>query len=446
MHAQEKIAVIGAGLSGLTAAYRLQQKGCDVEVYEARNRVGGRVFTVNVGGHLAELGGQNILDGGDAPHMVALMQELGLEEVTKQVSQELYFDFEGNFFSFRKLLLEYNFTPESLNEKLQPILQTAQNMRDVVAGLFEEESVLFRACCTILAGYEGGAVDKLSVCSTETLKHLLLGGLSSTHPYSESGIEHMMIKGGNALLAESLADKLTVHLNSPLQALRRDSDGTYRLLFADGKETSADIVILTIPSPTFSTISFDASVIPPERREQIETLLFGNTEKIVIERPMANTQKGGVFANDRMVTFDNRDHHLINLYYLGDHDSFTAETIGNVFSRELPFLEKAYGYTDLTQPVVASEIPFSSYDCPVGHSWVNDPYARGSYSYIPADQEESFLSTIDIGDETVKALFAPIGNTLFFAGEHTSTSIEIMGTMEAAVETGDKAARMVLNP
>ena len=61
-----KIVVIGAGLSGLTTAYRLHEKGLDVELYEARHRVGGRVFTVNVMGHVAELGGQNILDGGDS--------------------------------------------------------------------------------------------------------------------------------------------------------------------------------------------------------------------------------------------------------------------------------------------------------------------------------------------------------------------------------------------
>lgn len=51
-----KIVVVGGGLAGLTAGYRLHQKGMDVEVYEARNRVGGRIFSVNISGNTAELG------------------------------------------------------------------------------------------------------------------------------------------------------------------------------------------------------------------------------------------------------------------------------------------------------------------------------------------------------------------------------------------------------
>lgn len=51
-----KVVVIGAGLAGLTSSYRLNQHGVDVHVYEARNRVGGRVFTVKLEDQIAELG------------------------------------------------------------------------------------------------------------------------------------------------------------------------------------------------------------------------------------------------------------------------------------------------------------------------------------------------------------------------------------------------------
>jgi len=82
-----KIAVVGAGYSGLTAAYELNKRGFPVEVYEARNRVGGRVFTANVKGHLAELGGQNLLDGGNSQHILSLIDELGLELETIMVPE-----------------------------------------------------------------------------------------------------------------------------------------------------------------------------------------------------------------------------------------------------------------------------------------------------------------------------------------------------------------------
>ena len=74
-----KVVVVGAGLAGLTTAYRLQQNGADVEVYEARNRVGGRVLSVNINGAIGELGGQSITDGGEAKTMRRLIDEFGLE-------------------------------------------------------------------------------------------------------------------------------------------------------------------------------------------------------------------------------------------------------------------------------------------------------------------------------------------------------------------------------
>ncbi len=43
---KQKIVIIGAGLAGLTTAYRLFEKGYDIEIYEARPRVGGRIHSV----------------------------------------------------------------------------------------------------------------------------------------------------------------------------------------------------------------------------------------------------------------------------------------------------------------------------------------------------------------------------------------------------------------
>src|SRR5579871_2056456 len=84
MYASE-ISIIGAGLSGLTSAYRLQQGGHQVTVYEALDRPGGRVLTYYSGNSYEELGGKFLNDGGDAVHIRNLIQELGLEVDSREV-------------------------------------------------------------------------------------------------------------------------------------------------------------------------------------------------------------------------------------------------------------------------------------------------------------------------------------------------------------------------
>ena len=68
--------VVGAGLSGLVCARRLVEGGARIAVLEARNRVGGRLFTGRVGGAAVDLGGQWITPG--QPRVAALAAELGV--------------------------------------------------------------------------------------------------------------------------------------------------------------------------------------------------------------------------------------------------------------------------------------------------------------------------------------------------------------------------------
>ena len=71
------VAIVGGGIAGLTAAYRLKQRGMRVVVYEATERVGGAIRTERREGYLAELGPNSLAD--PPPPLRALLGELGLE-------------------------------------------------------------------------------------------------------------------------------------------------------------------------------------------------------------------------------------------------------------------------------------------------------------------------------------------------------------------------------
>lgn len=74
----KKVAIIGAGITGLTAAFELKQKGIDCTVFEASDRVGGCIKTIHEDGFLVECGPNSMLN--THPDIGKLIQQLGLED------------------------------------------------------------------------------------------------------------------------------------------------------------------------------------------------------------------------------------------------------------------------------------------------------------------------------------------------------------------------------
>ena len=75
--AETEVVVVGAGIAGLSAAHALADRGTEVLVLEARDRVGGRTWNTEIGGEANELGGQWVAPYQSAMH--ELLPELGIE-------------------------------------------------------------------------------------------------------------------------------------------------------------------------------------------------------------------------------------------------------------------------------------------------------------------------------------------------------------------------------
>ena len=80
------VAVVGAGIAGLTAAYRLKRRGYRVVVYEASERAGGVIRTERREGYLAELGPNSMAAGG--PAVTELLTQLGLDSSRVEAQRE----------------------------------------------------------------------------------------------------------------------------------------------------------------------------------------------------------------------------------------------------------------------------------------------------------------------------------------------------------------------
>ncbi len=302
-----KILIIGGGLAGLTAAYRLQEEGQDVEVYEARNRVGGRVLTAMVEGYPAELGAQNINDGGKAEHLKKLIGELGLELNEWELSLRSEFSKQINI---ADVLKEKGIGQEQLWDYLREFAEHSKNMREVLLHFFDEKDPLFKFFSLRLNGYEGGAVEDLSPHYYSTLYFMLLGGLSSA--YETDIVKISSVKGGNNQLTEKLAEKLKVHLNHPLAAVARTETGGFALTFRDGKKVKGEVLILSCPCSVYEDIEFAPDVIPQDRLSQIRNIQYGTTGKILAYLP---TQKRRRFANERMIAYYDGSKTILSYYY-----------------------------------------------------------------------------------------------------------------------------------
>ena len=101
-------------------------------------------------------------------------------------------------------------------------------------------------------------------------------------------------------------------------------------------------------------------------------------------------------------------------------------------------------HIDPNRVISAKDENYTHYASPVMHIWQDDPYAKGSYSAYSITIAEDIDQKTIFADEEFKTLFRPTSDGLFFAGEHT-TILDYIGTMEGAVESGERVARAVNN-
>lgn len=444
------IAVIGAGLSGLAMAYRLQQKGYPVVVYEARSRVGGRVHTVYVktleGTYsLAELGGQNITDGGEAPHFLNLAAELGLEieEDRRYVVRASYMD--EKIHTLVELLKAHCALEDLSKERIGTLAQEAHSIADILERLFVRNPLLKRTFDYYMGAYEGLHPKDLAVFHNQgTLEQFIDKGAMA--PQEKEGIEEPFllkyIKGGNSNFPLALAEKLAgkVFLDKVLLEARLSDQGIV-LYFSDHTSVVCDKLIVSIPCTVFKDICWDPLLIPQEKLEAFKKVQYGANGKIMVpSRPKTSD----ILINaDHVGVFHNNDNKLLTLYT----DSVWGKKLNIDLKKYYPFmlemLELAYG-TFQHIPLFPQEISdslYERYDNPIVKSWGEDPYAQGSYTAVGTLLGADFLESSPFKHSMVKTLFAPLEDRVFFIGEHTSL-IEEIGTMEAAIESAERASKL----
>jgi monoamine oxidase len=450
-----RIVVVGAGLAGLTCAYRLRQAGYVSQVFEASGRVGGRCWTIRdafAEGQIAEHGGELIDQGHNAIRNLA--QELGLEldnllraevngtemraylggtpytlaEITddiRQVWQTIHKDVSAAGYP----TLFDSYTQRGLELDRLSIVDWID--RSIPDGMRSRLGRLLDVAYTIEYGADSSEQSALNLL-------YLLGftGQGQFRVFGKSN-EKYHVRGGNdripARLAEVLAGQITT--GAELVAVRRTSSGAYTLTFDVGRGTStvtADALVLALPFSILRTsVDLTRAGFSARKMLAIRELGMGTNSKLHLQfrtRHWNHLDSNGEtyadtgYQNTWEVTRAQAGASGILVDYTGGRigSSFGSGTASGHAAQFLRQLEPVL-------PGIAAEWNGRA----TVDSWPGYEWTRGSYSYWKVGQYTAFAG-VEGRQE---------GNA-HFCGEHTS--IDFQGYLNGAVDTGERVAGEVI--
>jgi monoamine oxidase len=452
---REEVVVIGAGLAGLTCAYRLREAGVDAAVFEARpDRVGGRCFTARdfEDGQVAEYGGEFI----DTNHrrLRALVDELGLELEDRfagsdQPALRERYLFEGRPVSARALSAgEPAFMRRlaAVGRRTNYLGTTPHPGAAAAAAAFDRRtalewleasvpggpgSLLGRSLRAYLSSEFGLDPDELAATSS---LYLLEGNAAD----EDGSDERFHVAGGNDQVTDALAARLApgaIDLDAPLEALSQRDDG-YGVEIGGRGEVVADQVVLALPFTTLREADVGDAGFSELKLEAIRELGMGTNSKVLMQferRPEAYGRWSGdlttdhpfQYAWDTSLTQPGRAG-LITAYS-GGRDGAGLDAPGIYGPAPARVVDETLAVLDRVAPGIAQGFNGRAFV----YNWTEDPWARGSYAAFLPGQTTRFGPIIK----------RPEGG-VHFAGEHTS--IAFQGFLEGAVESGERAAREVL--
>lgn len=421
----KKVIVIGAGIAGLAAAKKLHNKGYDVHVIEARDRIGGRIWTDRSGKNPLDMGA-GWIHGITGNPITRLSHKAGATFTSKtDYDNAVIYGKKGErdvitrseFERYRNLFDQYMQVYLESNPKIS-VKQAIKRMR--ATGKFNflsDQELAFLVNTEIEHEYAADA------------KRLSLEGFDEGEDWSGGDV---LFADGYDKLTDYLAQGLKITLNAPVTQI--NYQGNHVIVRTTKHHYQADKVIVTVPLGVLKRhkIHFKPA-LPKNKQVAINALEMGTLNKVWMTFPyMFWVQDSHMDLIQYVGNGKGKFAEWYNIYkynaqpiLLGFNAGSYAQRLEHasdqvVTAKAMKVLRRIYG-NHIPDPI---EVKITR--------WNNDPYAYGAYSYLPvgADYEHREI------------LKAPIDKKIYFAGE--ATSIDNPATTQGAYLSGLREAKRIL--